>query len=320
LHYKNFSQRKLTVKVPKVSVCVVTYNQEKYIRQCLQSIIDQEVNFDFEVIVADDFSTDNTKNIICEFYEKYPEIIRPLFQEINIGALKNFVFVHDQAVGKYVSHIDGDDIMLPLKLQKQADFLDNHLECNIVAHNMRLIDAKTGLAFDENFHYENIPEYADINYLVKTGCYFANSSSMYRVLPSNQKKNLKPKVDFYCHIEHLGKGLIGFINETLGEYRRGNISISHTKNPQNNTVIQSYLEAYEMALKIGVPSNIVMKACCNFKYVNSMVMLKQGEVRRFRELIKINIKELRYMTLRHLIVSILSPHPKLILWMGKFIK
>ena len=57
---------------PKVSVCVVTYNQEKYIRQCLQSIVDQETDFDFEVIVADDCSTDRTSCIVQEFADKYP--------------------------------------------------------------------------------------------------------------------------------------------------------------------------------------------------------------------------------------------------------
>jgi glycosyltransferase involved in cell wall biosynthesis len=309
-----------TDKTLKVSVCVVTYNQERYIRQCLQSIIDQEVDFDYEVIIADDFSSDNTANIIREFHEKYPKIIRPFFHVKNIGALKNFVFAHGQAFGQYVSHIDGDDVMLPLKLQKQVDFLDKNLKCNIVAHNMRLIDAETGLAIGESFHYQNVPECANLNYLVKTGCYFANSSSMYRALSGNENKILKPKVDFYCHIEHLGQGLIGYINETLGEYRRGNISISHTKNPQNNTVIESYLEAYSMALKIGVSHNIVMTACCNFKYVNSMVMLKHGEYERFQKLIKLKFNEVRYATARHLIILILSPYPELILWIEKYLK
>ena len=74
-----------TEKKTKVSVCVVTYNQEKYIRKCLQSIIDQKADFDFEIIIADDCSTDNTPTIIQEFYAKYPEIVKPIFREKNIG-------------------------------------------------------------------------------------------------------------------------------------------------------------------------------------------------------------------------------------------
>lgn len=79
---------------PKVSVCVVTYNQEKYIRQCLQSIVDQETNFLFEIIVADDCSTDGTAAIIRDFYHKYPSIIKSFFHYRNIGPAKNIFFTY----------------------------------------------------------------------------------------------------------------------------------------------------------------------------------------------------------------------------------
>lgn len=110
----------------KVSVCVVTYNQEKYIAECLQSIVDQEFDFNFEVIVSDDCSTDKTREIISDFYEKYPGIIKPVFHGDNLGAFKNFIFAHDSAVGEYVCHVDGDDYWLPGKLKYQVDFLDRN--------------------------------------------------------------------------------------------------------------------------------------------------------------------------------------------------
>ena len=81
------------MKTPKVSVCVVTYNQEKYIRQCLQSIVDQETNFNFEILVSDDCSTDATRTIVLEFASKYPEIVKPMFRDRNVGAVKNFVLI-----------------------------------------------------------------------------------------------------------------------------------------------------------------------------------------------------------------------------------
>ena len=81
----------VTEKKPKVSVCVVTYNQEKYIRQCLQSIVDQETDFDFEVIVSDDCSMDGTCAIVQEFVEKYPGMVKPIFHDRNMGALRSVV-------------------------------------------------------------------------------------------------------------------------------------------------------------------------------------------------------------------------------------
>src|SRR5690554_1721762 len=110
----------------KVSVCVITYNQEKYIRECLQSIVDQEVDFKIEVIVADDCSTDKTQEIIKEFAHKYPHLIIPIFHSENVGISLNYRSAHDRATGEYVAHCDGDDMWLPGKLTYQAELLDKH--------------------------------------------------------------------------------------------------------------------------------------------------------------------------------------------------
>ena len=111
----------------KVSICVVTFNQNRYIKQCLQSIVDQEVDFPYELIVSDDKSTDGTAEIILDFANRYPEIIKPIFHEKNIGAFENFLFVHNRAIGEYVAHMDGDDYWLPGKLKYQVQLLDDNL-------------------------------------------------------------------------------------------------------------------------------------------------------------------------------------------------
>jgi glycosyltransferase involved in cell wall biosynthesis len=110
----------------KVSVCVVTYNQERFIEQCLQSILDQVVDFKFEVLVSDDLSTDKTREIISEFQKNNPEVIKPIFHKSNIGAFGNFIQVHNMARGEYICHVDGDDYWLPGKLKYQVEFLDNN--------------------------------------------------------------------------------------------------------------------------------------------------------------------------------------------------
>lgn len=111
---------------PKVSVCVMTYNQEKYIGQCLQSIVDQVTDFDFEVIVADDCSTDGTAIIVQNFVREYPSVVRAVLHEKNVGVGKNYRAAHDLARGEYVAHCDGDDLWLPGKLAFQADLLDKN--------------------------------------------------------------------------------------------------------------------------------------------------------------------------------------------------
>ena len=72
-----------------VSIVVLTYNHEKYIRKCLDSILIQNVDFSFEIIIGDDFSTDQTAQIITEYQEKYPGIVKPNLRSINVGASRN---------------------------------------------------------------------------------------------------------------------------------------------------------------------------------------------------------------------------------------
>lgn len=111
----------------KVSVMVLAYNHEKYIRKALESMVNQQTNFKYEIIIGEDKSTDNTRTIIREYYEKYPEIIKPLFRKKNLGASKNVTATLRKCTGEYVAFMECDDFWTdPLKLQKQADFLDSH--------------------------------------------------------------------------------------------------------------------------------------------------------------------------------------------------
>lgn len=120
---------------PKVSVCVITYNQEKYLHRCLQSIVDQETDFEFEVIVGDDCSTDGTPMILREFAARYPELIKPIYNENNLGYYKNYALVHAEAQAAYVAHCDGDDFWYPGKLKDQVDFLDQNPDVAAVFSN-----------------------------------------------------------------------------------------------------------------------------------------------------------------------------------------
>lgn len=139
------------VRNPKVSVCVITYNHAAYIGECLQSLVDQKTDFDFEIIVGEDCSTDDTRAIVEAFARKYPDRIRPILHEKNIGGVENYRSVHEEATGDYVAHVDGDDYALPGKLQAQADFLDANPDCQIVWHRMHTLSEKENQLFEDNF-------------------------------------------------------------------------------------------------------------------------------------------------------------------------
>ena len=127
----------------KVSVVVATYNQEKYIGHTLESIVSQKVNFEYEVLVGDDCSTDGNAVIIKEYAEKYPDIIIPILREKNLGMGGNVADLTMRVTGEYVAFIEGDDYWIDEnKLQKQVDFLDSHPDyvacfglCQIVDQN-----------------------------------------------------------------------------------------------------------------------------------------------------------------------------------------
>ncbi len=224
----------------KVSICVVTYNQEKYIAECLQSLVDQETDFKFEIVVSDDCSTDDTRKIISDFSERYPGMFRLFLHEENMGALKNFKFVHDQAAGEYVAHMDGDDYALPGKLQAQADLLDKDKSCNLVWTPI-LSESAPGHLHEQNLYFKNNAlnrSYTRAD-LIKYGAVGTNSSKMYRKLPEVDLF-LAPDfeiIDCFMNVIQVGDGVARFVGyKPLGVYRLGIGIASHGSGTQTLTL------------------------------------------------------------------------------------
>ena len=122
-----------------VTIRCTAYNQEPYIRDCLEGFVMQHTNFRFEAIVHDDASTDGTASIIKEYAEKYPDIIKPIFESENQyskhdGSLRRIMNEHTH--GKYIAVCEGDDYWIdPLKLQKQVDFMESHPDFSLCGTN-----------------------------------------------------------------------------------------------------------------------------------------------------------------------------------------
>ena len=123
-----------------VSICCLAYNHELYIRQCLDGFLMQKTTFRFEVLIHDDASTDRTAEIIREYEKKYPDIIKPIYQEENQyskGIRISHVFQYPRAKGKYIALCEGDDYWIDdQKLQKQFDALEENPNCFFCAHRV----------------------------------------------------------------------------------------------------------------------------------------------------------------------------------------
>jgi glycosyltransferase involved in cell wall biosynthesis len=109
----------------KLSVCIITFNHENFIRTAIEGALMQKTNFPFEVIIGEDFSADNTRNICLEYKNNNPNIIKLYLREKNIGMMNNFIETLKECKGKYIALCEGDDYWTdPYKLQKQVDILE----------------------------------------------------------------------------------------------------------------------------------------------------------------------------------------------------
>lgn len=135
----------MTSDQPKVSVCMITYNHEKFLAQAIESALMQKTSFPIEIVVADDCSKDCTPSIVNGFVRKYPHVVRPVPRTMNLGVKRNFTSAIHECRGEYVALLEGDDYWIDeYKLQKQVDFLENNPEYILVGSNALVVDEDDG--------------------------------------------------------------------------------------------------------------------------------------------------------------------------------
>lgn len=135
----------MTKNTPLVSVLVVTYNQEAYIEQTLESLLMQDCPFPYEILIGEDCSTDGTREICQSMASNYPDKIRLFLNEKNKGFITNYFDVLEHAQGMYLADCGGDDYWIrPDKLRRQVEILENHPEYSMVFGNWQLFHQKSG--------------------------------------------------------------------------------------------------------------------------------------------------------------------------------
>jgi len=231
-------------KMPLVSIAIITYNQKDFLKEAIQSVLQQ--NYEpIEIVIGDDCSTDGTQPMLLEFEKKYPGKFIIKLSSKNSGITTNSNKVHFACNGKYIAWLGGDDLMLPGKISKQVAFMESHPTYNIVYHNLEIFDSYTGNHI--RFYNNTRNSYTgDITKTIKYGTFNGACATMVRRAASpgyGFDERIPVASDWLYWIEHLANGgKIGFINEVLGKYRRHNNNVS---NPDSKQALQGYLDTIE---------------------------------------------------------------------------
>ncbi|NOU18345.1 MAG: glycosyltransferase [Bacteroidales bacterium] len=124
-----------------MSVCIISYNHESYIGKAIEGVIMQNATFNIEIIIGEDFSTDKTRQVCQEYSQRYPDKIKLLNSEKNLGAIQNFIRTLMACSGQYIALCEGDDYWIdPNKLQKQVNFLESNPDFIVHHHNVMIVN------------------------------------------------------------------------------------------------------------------------------------------------------------------------------------
>lgn len=236
----------------KVSVCMITYNHSKFISKAIEGVLKQETDFSYELVIGEDCSTDNTKEICNKYLQKHPDKIKLLAAETNQGIVKNFIKTISNCSGEYIAICEGDDYWIDtLKLQKQSDYLDKNPDCSFCYTNCyRFNDGVDEIR--EVLINDSPPTKYNLLYYLKESPLIPHCTKVFR--RSAQPQELPDwfysgmKSDFILNIFHSEKGNIGYINDITSCYRVhiGGI-ISQTKridNYQNSLLVINKLQDF----------------------------------------------------------------------------
>jgi len=224
-------------KKPKLTVLCLAYNHEKYIKKAIESFFMQKTNFDYEVLIYDDASTDKTGQIIKEYKKKYPNKIKTILQEENYyskGLLNSQIRnLFMQAGGKYIAICEGDDYWIDSKkLQLQVDFMDKNPKYTVCFHPVKIIhenDKKKKEIFPKIEEGKELT----LNDLLR-GNFIQTNSVLYRNLGKKQYMNLSKENflpgDWYLHIYHAKHGKIKMIDKIMAVYNQNENGIWADRN------------------------------------------------------------------------------------------
>lgn len=202
-----------------VSVMTTTYNHAPYIGQAIESVLAQQTDFAWEQVIGEDCSTDGTRAVVQEYGRRYPDRIKPILRERNVGRRRNFLETFSACQGQYIAILEGDDYWTsPHKLQRQVDFLDANPDCTICFHAVEA-RAESGVqppklvrASRPRYTLEDLLEQ---NVIPTCSVMFRNH--LFDRFPDWYLQ--APAGDWPLHVLNLHHGDAGYIDEVMAVYR-----------------------------------------------------------------------------------------------------
>ena len=287
-------------KSPKVSVVTITYNQEDYIAEAIESVLGQTYK-NIEIIVADDGSTDNNPTIINEYACKH-SIIKPVLAKENKGIAYNMNRALELVEGEYVAWLDGDDLMLPHKIEKQVRYLNTNLDVIACGHDMEVFHSPTGESLGRHskvISTKRVKGKIDVRFLFDPTIFLCPLSAIMlrrEYIPAHGFDiRLKYANDYLFEIEVFRKGKIGYIDEVLGKYRR------HSKAVTGRSDVEEIgFEERLIALSIAMARypelyRLIKRRRTAFYLYEAVESIKRGDKRRAKNISKVLISEGSYI-------------------------
>ncbi len=226
-----------------VSIFCNTYNHERYIKDALESFLKQKTNFNFEVLVHDDASTDRTADIIREYEKKYPELIKPIYQTENQYSKKQAIISklqNSRVKGKYIAFCEGDDYWTDdLKLQKQYDAMEAHPEFDMCAHGAVVVgeDGKTIIG---EICPKNNNSVLTVEEVIKNGGGYISTNSLFyrKILVDNIPEfRMFMMIDHTLQIQGSLRGGILYLSDKMSAYRKNAIGSWTVRNSDSKSQI-----------------------------------------------------------------------------------
>lgn len=226
----------------RLSVCMVTYNHELYIKKSIESVYAQVTDFEIELVIGEDASGDKTASIINSLLSSSKTLTKVQFNEQNIGAQKNFTSTLQRCTGQYIALLEGDDYWIDSKkLQAQVDFLDRNPDFSMCYHPVK-IDSGKGILTNEEINVER--DISDIYDLAKGNfmhtCSVVFRSKLFESFPSTYENS--PVGDYFLHMLNAQHGKIKRLPDTMGVYRVHSGGV-WSMQPNMDLKILTYLEA-----------------------------------------------------------------------------
>lgn len=211
-----------------VSINCITYNHAKYIRKTIEGFLIQKTSFKYEILIGEDCSTDETRGIIEEYVERFPETIFLITSDHNVGARKNLRRLHEASKGKYIAICEGDDYWVdPGKLQKQIDFMEQNPECSLCFHSAKIVNETGELTGNCVRPNNKNHEYGVKDIVEGGGQFFPTASMVYPKIHMNNPPQwyLTASVgDFPLALILGAKGSVCYIDSAMSHYRVNSVS------------------------------------------------------------------------------------------------